>query len=662
MNGAASGERNQSLFDAACQMRDAGHSQHQVQMALIQRAITDGLDITEANKTLTSVFTRESREPAKGQGRATRPRNNLRTPKTVTYSTAPKGNYELKKRELPEPIENGAVELLRAAFKEGENVRIVMSTLEGNESGRPASEGTTLEREWWLEKLIKLGGNLDSYNKKGGIFVGINPMTAKGCKDEHVTHLRHVLVEFDSIPTHEEQWHLINEAKLPCTAVISSGNKSLHAWVRVDAKNIAEYEQRRKVLFDHLEDHVDANNANPGRLSRLPNAMRFDSRQELLALNIGAKNWQDFEAEIQAEPFAKPFDLDELMKFDPDNDPDNILGKRWLCKGGSCLFVGQSGTGKSSLAVQMGMRWGLGHSVFGIAPERPLRSLLIQAENDLGDCAEMFQGSANAMGIEQGSETHKELQKQFIIVPEKRHTGESFTDAVRYQIAKYKPDLVWFDPLLSFVGDDISRQDVCSRFLRQLLNPIAHETGVVWMIMHHTPKPSTDPKSKSGWNRTDMSYSAAGSSELVNWARAITILRSTKNDGEFELLLAKRGERAHATSLDGSRTKLIHLKHSEEGILWEQRPAPVVVVKAKKEPKAKKPKATEKPKNAVKELSNLDGLIEKVTRPMNKTEIVRLAIDGGHGSYYLAHKYWDKIESRLFKNKDGLFLNHETKT
>ena len=65
-------------------------------------------------------------------------------------------------------------------------------------------------------------------------------MTALGSKDEHVTKYRHVLVEFDHIPSLEEQWNLINEAKLPCTAVISSGNKSLHAWVRVDADNLAE--------------------------------------------------------------------------------------------------------------------------------------------------------------------------------------------------------------------------------------------------------------------------------------------------------------------------------------------------------------------------------------------------------------------------------------
>ena len=163
--------------------------------------------------------------------------------------------------------------------------------------------------------------------------------------------------------------------------------------MRVDAGNLADYEQRRKLLFDHLADHVDPVNANPSRLSRLPNSMRFDSRQELYALNVGAKSWQDFEAEIQAEAIGNRISLDALSKLDAENAPYNILGNRRLCKGGSCLFVGQSGIGKSSLCMQLAINWALGRTTFGIRPERPLKSLIVQAENDVGDVAEMFQGS-----------------------------------------------------------------------------------------------------------------------------------------------------------------------------------------------------------------------------------------------------------------------------
>ena len=151
-------------------------------------------------------------------------------------------------------------------------------------------------------------------------------------------------------------------------------------------------------MANSLKLYVDPNNANPSRLSRLPNAMRFDSRQELYALNVGSKSWQDFEAEIQAEAIGNRISLDVLAGFDAENDPDNVLGNRWLCKGGSCLFVGQSGIGKSSLCMQLAINWALGRTTFGIRPERPLKSLIVQAENDVGDVAEMFQGKFVGIG------------------------------------------------------------------------------------------------------------------------------------------------------------------------------------------------------------------------------------------------------------------------
>ena len=45
-------------------------------------------------------------------------------------------------------------------------------------------------------------------------------------------------------------------------------------------------------------------------------------------------------------------DLATLLAADRKADPNNVLGNRWLCKGGSLLIVGQSGTGKSSLMMQ----------------------------------------------------------------------------------------------------------------------------------------------------------------------------------------------------------------------------------------------------------------------------------------------------------------------
>ena len=275
------------------------------------------------------------------------------------------------------------------------------------------------------------------------------------------------------------------------------------------------------------------------------------------------------------------------------------------------------------------------------------------------------------LGIKTPEEATSALQDRFAIFAESVQTVEEFANAVRLLVAKHKPDLVWLDPLLSFIGDDISKQDVCSYFLRNLLNPIAHETGVVWMMMHHTPKPSTDPKSKSGWNATDHSYAGTGSSELTNWARAVCVLQSTKDEGRFVLRLAKRANSASATDVEGGRTNLIHLKHAEGSILWEQTAAPFVAEpKPKQKAKAKKaapakPKPTKeeiaetRSKASSKGINDLEGLIARIDKPMSKGDIYRIAELNGHGSPYLLRKHWEKVEAFLVKNKN-MFSRKDT--
>src|SRR5688500_19891006 len=75
-----------------------------------------------------------------------------------------------------------------------------------------------------------------------------------------------------------------------------------------------------------------------------------------------------------------------------DGDPNELLRHRFLCRGGGLLLVGPTGIGKSSLSMQAMIMWAVGRGVFWIQPVRPLKSLLVQAENDEGDLAEMRDG------------------------------------------------------------------------------------------------------------------------------------------------------------------------------------------------------------------------------------------------------------------------------
>lgn len=265
----------------------------------------------------------------------------------------------------------------------------------------------------------------------------------------------------------------------------------------------------------------------------------------------------------------------QLWKYDAKEDKTILLGNRWVCEGGQLLFVGQSGIGKSSLAVQAAMFWALGKPFFGIKPREGdgLRALFIQAENDIGDMGEIAQGvmsyvTANSkMSAEKVSEI---IAEKIHFARVTAHVGDDFPKVVSRLLDRYgEKDLVFVDPLLSYVGGDISRQDVMSHFLRQLCNPLAFERRFAWVFSHHTGKPQSDSKARSHWNANDFAYIGMGSSELTNWARAIAVLQTTKQEGKFKLLLAKRGKRANVIDRFGQSETEIVLQHGSGGLYWE---------------------------------------------------------------------------------------------
>jgi hypothetical protein len=335
--------------------------------------------------------------------------------------------------------------------------------------------------------------------------------------------------------------------------------------------------------------------------------------------------------------------FDSLMDFNPKDDKDSVLGYRWLCRGGSSLWVGQSGIGKSSLAMQAGMMWAQAKSLFGVAPThgKRLKSLYIQAENDSGDMSEMMQGVLKAYPIPEGMSKNDfmhEMNQSMIFVRDTIHTSTEFARSAAKLIHKYEPDLVWVDPLLSYAGDDISSQKVASQFLRNTLNPIAFDTGICWMLLHHTGKPSTDPKAKAHWSDHDFSYAAFGSSELVNWARAVNVLRSLGN-GSFELRFSKRGKRSGlrefnphppgTTDFTPQFTDCIYIKHATDAIFWEQIDKPE---------EAEKPTQKRKNSGQFEIQYSPDSILELLRKagPRTPTELYNLA----HEQTGITRQFW----------------------
>lgn len=495
---------------------------------------------------------------------------------------APAGKYDLFETDLPEAIPNGAVELIRAVFGPDEGVCIAQGRID-EEDGRdkPKDEGATFTAKAWLEMMTKKGGpgGMWSSSKGAGVFIRINPMKPGGAKDADVSAYRHALLEIDVGLSPEGQYALWQASGVPCAAVIASGGKSIHAWVKIDARDRREYDERVSFLHAHFASYgIDAKNKNPSRFSRLPDAKRGARRQELLNLGVGCASWSEWLKKIDADALGKSTGIADLLSLDTSADPNCVLGfrdgrtLRYLCKGKSAWLLGPSGIGKSSLVTEYAIGWALGRPVWGIAPAKPLKSLIVQAENDQYDLAEMAQGIAAAYNLAPGSPELAAVTSNVRFRSETRTVGAAFVDRLHRMLDVDQPDIVWIDPLLSFAGIDVSKQSEVSTFLRTQLNPVLEATGVVAIGVHHTGKPKSANETK-GWTAIDWAYSGLGSSELVNWARAVMMLRPL-GEGQFQLMLAKRGRRAGATHPDGEPTTNLFLRHAAVGIRWEQVPPP----------------------------------------------------------------------------------------
>lgn len=501
----------------------------------------------------------------------------------------PKARYDLDPDAvLPPPILDGTAELIRVAFEPGEYLRITLGEFndEGKEQPNRLQSKASFDREYWLKKLESKKGDINrtlNTTARNGIYIGVNPMEKGGEHDKDVTAFRHVLVEWDRDITRAQQFDLLIKSNLPLAAVIDSGGKSVHGWVIVNAKDKADYDDRVEFIYSHFAASgfpLDKKNRNPSRYSRLPGCMRFDSRQELLSLRVGAESFDVWRRGLEADDLGPCHRIVELSDVDTKSDPNCVIGfkdgrtLRYLCREKSAWIIGPSGIGKSTLTTEFAIGWALGLPVYGITPARPLRSLIIQAENDFFDLAEMVQGVIKAHDLEPAFDADGRVElvnKNVLFKTEDTCVGAKFIDRLHRLIERERPDVVWVDPLLSFAGIDVLKQDQVSQFLREGINPVLKATGAVMIGIHHTGKLRNSKKEMENWSALDFAYAGLGSSELVNWARAVMTLVPIE-DGLYRLELAKRGSRAGATHPDGTDARSsLFLKHtSKGGIRWEQ--------------------------------------------------------------------------------------------
>lgn len=284
---------------------------------------------------------------------------------------------------------------------------------------------------------------------------------------------------------------------------------------------------------------------------------------DLLEICQTAESYRD----PKLPPAKPPMDYKAMMAFNPKEDPDCLLGNRYLCRGGSAIWVGGSGLGKSVITIQAAITFCLNESLFGIQPKKPLKSIIFSAEDDKGDISETVQGVLKGMGITESDPRFNLVVENVLIFQEPTMKGLNFIGYIEQTVKDHKADFVWINPLLSYYIGNPSDPEESAKFTGAL-SVMQENTGVCTMLVHHTGKPK-DTKTTSSWSVDDFSYIGLGSSVWTNWARAILVLQALKEPkNTFVLRFAKRGQRIGVVNDEFEKVREVYLEHAQEGLRW----------------------------------------------------------------------------------------------
>lgn len=382
-----------------------------------------------------------------------------------------------------------AVRFLETLFRPEESVSFVCSAKldEKDNKWKPASGGvvrTCADIIKDLKKHRKLDDAFGTINEEAGAWIRLNPATGPNNKD--VTRYAYALAESDNL-TVEEQKKLLIGFKLPIATLTESGGKSVHAAVRIDAKDAVEYKQRTLFLFDWLAKHkfiVDENNKNEARLSRLPGAVRRGKVQKLIATNIGCSSWLEWIDYIEGIDDSLPQIRSAWEMFEnPTPEPPAII-EGILKKGAKMICTGDSKSGKTCLLMNLaiciaeGWKW-LGHQCM------QGRVLYINMEVMQSDFEARFKAIYKAYGRPTTSKGTDNFD--FWNLRGKAEPLEKLTPKIirRCRDANYTAIIV--DPIYKVQGGDENSAEAIGRFCA-LFDKIAEETGASMIYVHHHAK------------------------------------------------------------------------------------------------------------------------------------------------------------------------------
>lgn len=406
-------------------------------------------------------------------------------------------------KEVQEPAHwNPVRELityLETIFESTDNVGYVtetypISTEDGGVIYKPTKGAYDRTAGQLIQELNNCNGDigavLGDYKEEAGAWIRFNPLDGKGVKNDNVTDFRYALVESDSMDL-AKQNAIIRELELPVAALVHSGKKSIHAIVKVDARDYQEYRKRVDYIYTICKKNgldIDIQNRNPSRLSRMPGIMRNGHKQFLIDTNIGKTNYEEWFQYIEDlnDDLPNPEGLADSWDNMPELAPELIKGV--LRQGHKMLIAGPSKAGKSfaliemSIAIAEGKKWLNWECSKG-------RVLYVNLELDRPSALHRFKDVYTAMELEPNNINNIDIWN----LRGKTVPMDKLTPKLIRRALKKNYIAVIIDPIYKVLTGDENSADQMAHFTNQF-DKVATELGSSVIYCHHHSKGSQGGK------------------------------------------------------------------------------------------------------------------------------------------------------------------------
>ena len=336
-----------------------------------------------------------------------------------------------------------------------------------------------------LHKTKDIGATFGDYNAKAGAWIRFNPLDGTGVKDKNVSEYRYALIESDNMDI-GVQSALLRKLELPIAVMMYSGNKSIHAIVRVDALNEIQYKKRVDYLYGICKKNgfdLDKANKNPSRLSRFPGFERNGNYQFIIDTNIGKGSGEEWEEYIEdiSDNLQEFENLETLLQNPPQLADELIEGV--LRTGHKMLISGASKTSKSFMLIELAYAIAEGMNWMGKCCKQG-KVLYVNLEVDRASCINRISEVYKAFGMNVGNHA-----KNIDIWNLRGHatTMERLAPKLIRRCEKQGYIAVIIDPIYKVMNGDENKAGDMAAFCNQF-DAIANALNCSVIYCHHFSK------------------------------------------------------------------------------------------------------------------------------------------------------------------------------